>query len=216
MLSRTAGSISRLHSAGLFCYKPGTMAQKLVSVKFNNPFKSLGGRGRATGGAGLLRRFTSRKKLFGLLLTLLLGAGAFAWGQGKVISVADGDTLTILSQQGPVKVRLYGVDCPESRQSFGPEAADYAADLALFQEVKIQVMSTDNYGRSVALVALPDGRLLNELLLDEGLAWVYRAYCRDPRCVGWLLKEQAAKTRGKGLWGEKSPTPPWKWRQAHK
>ena len=195
------------------------MAQKLVSIKFNNPFKLPGGRSRsraATGGAGIIRRLFRRKNLFRLLLALLLASGAFFWGQGKVISVADGDTLTLLTKEGPVKVRLYGIDCPESRQSFGPEAKDYATDLALFQEVKLQVMSTDQYGRSVAVVALPDGRLLNELLLDEGLAWVYRAYCHDPRCAGWLLKEQAAKTRGKGLWREKSPTPPWKWRRTHK
>ena len=194
------------------------MAQKLVSVKFNNPFKLPGGRGRSrsSGGAGLLRRLFRRKSLFRLLLALLLASGAFFWGQGKVISVADGDTLTLLTKEGPVKVRLYGIDCPESRQSFGPEAKDYATDLALFEEVKLQVMSTDQYGRNVAVVALPDGRLLNEVLLDEGLAWVYRAYCHDPRCVGWLLKEQTAKTRGKGLWSENSPAPPWKWRQTHK
>ena len=195
------------------------MAQKLVSIKFNNPFKLPGRQGRnraASGVAGFFRRLLRRKSLFRLLLALLLASGAFFWGQGKVISVADGDTLTLLTKEGPVKVRLYGIDCPESRQSFGPEAKDYATDLALFQEVKLQVMSTDQYGRSVAVVALPDGRLLNELLLDDGLAWVYRAYCHDPRCVGWLLKEQVAKTRSKGLWSESSPTPPWKWRQTHK
>ena len=204
------------------------MAQKLVSIKLNNPFgqgrsgqsrgRSYGGPGRGRGfnGLSLVRRLFRRKSLAGLLITLILGAGAFFWGQGKVISVADGDTLTFLSKDGPVKMRLYGIDCPESAQSFGGAAKDYVSNLALLQEVKVQVMATDQYGRSVSLVALPDGRLLNELLLDEGLAWVYRAYCHDPRCAGWLLREQAAKAQGKGLWSEKRPLPPWQWRQRHK
>lgn len=191
------------------------MAQKLVSVKFNNPFKPYKGRGRG-GSLGLFRSLLRRKKLSWLLFGLAIMFGAFFWGQGKVISVADGDTVTLLTQEGPLKVRLYGIDCPESAQSFGPEAADYVSGLALFQEVKLQVMDTDRYGRSVALVALPDGRLLNELLLDEGLAWVYPDYCKDPRCASWLLKEQLAKARSKGLWSEKNPLPPWKWRQKNK
>lgn len=193
------------------------MAQKLVSVKFNNPFKPYGSKGRGrNSGASLIRGLLRRQKISWLLFALALMLGAFFWGQGKVISVADGDTLTLLTKEGPLKVRLYGIDCPESGQSFGPEAAEYSSELALFQEVKLQVLNTDRYGRSVALVALPDGRLLNELLLDEGLAWVYRDYCKDPRCAGWLLKEQIAKTQGKGLWSEKKPLPPWKWRQQHK
>ena len=193
------------------------MAQKLVSVKFNNPFKPYKSRKRGRGGSlGLLRGLTRRKKLSWLLFALAVTVGAFFWGQGKIVSVADGDTVTLLTQEGPLKVRLYGIDCPESGQSFGQEAADYVSEVALFEEVKLQVLNTDRYGRSVALVALPDGRLLNELLLDEGLAWVYPDYCKDPRCAGWLLKEQLAKARGKGLWSEKDPLPPWKWRQKNK
>lgn len=193
------------------------MAQKLISVKFNNPFKPYKSRGRGRSGSlSLFRGLLRRKKLRWALFALTLMLGAFFWGQGKVVSVSDGDTVTLLTQEGPLKVRLYGIDCPESGQRFGPQAADYVSKLALFQEVKLQVMNTDRYDRSVALVALPDGRLLNELLLDEGLAWVYPDYCKDPRCAGWLLKEQLAKTRGKGLWSEKNPLPPWKWRQQNK
>ena len=192
------------------------MAQKLVSIKFKNPFAPGRGRGGGPVGGGLLRALLRRKKLVWLLISLLFTGGAFLWGQGKIVSVADGDTLTLLTKEGPLKIRLYGVDCPESAQSFGPEAENYVADLALFQQVTLKVMNTDRYGRSVALLALPDGRLLNELLVDEGLAWVYRDYCRDPRCAAWLLKEQAAKAQGKGLWSEKKPLPPWKWRQQHR
>ena len=151
-----------------------------------------------------------------LLLPLLLLPGICFADSATVTIISDGDTLTVTQNGKAMKVRVYGIDCPESGQRFGPQAADYVSKLALFQEVKLQVMNTDRYDRSVALVALPDGRLLNELLLDEGLAWVYPDYCKDPRCAGWLLKEQLAKTRGKGLWSEKNPLPPWKWRQQNK
>lgn len=191
------------------------MAQKLVSVKFKDPFAS--GKPPWSGLSlwRLLRPAFRYKKLNWLLFGLALLVGGFFWGQGKVISVSDGDTLTVLSKDGPFKVRLYGIDCPESAQSFGDEAAAFVTDSALFKEVKLKIMSTDQYGRSVALVALPDGKVLNELLLDNGLAWVYRDYCKDPRCVGWLLKEKLAKDGSKGLWREKNPTPPWKWRRQH-
>ncbi len=191
------------------------MAKKLVSIKFKDPFAS--GKPPWAGLSlwKLLRPAFRYKKLNWLMFIAALLVGGFFWGQGKVISVSDGDTLTVLSKDGPFKVRLYGVDCPESAQEFGDEAAAFVTDAALFKEVKIKVMSTDQYGRKVALVLLPGDESLNALLLDEGLAWVYRDYCKDPRCASWLLKEKIAKDNRKGLWSQANPLPPWKWRRQH-
>ena len=57
----------------------------------------------------------------------------------------------------PQRVRLWGIDCPESHQAFG-------------REVKAVVRDTDRYGRTVGEVILPDGRSLNHELVRAGLA----------------------------------------------
>ena len=150
-----------------------------------------------------------------LLVASLLGGGAFL--RGKVVSVADGDTLTVFNAEGrTTKVRLYGIDCPESRQRGGQEAGALTRELALFSEVRLETMDTDRYGRSVAVVYLSDGRILNEELLRQGQAWLYTAYCADPRCLAWKALERTARAEKKGLWQDASPEPPWHWRERHR
>ena len=148
-----------------------------------------------------------------ILITLAAGAGGGAFLRGKVVSVADGDTVTIVTQGGSLqKVRLYGVDCPESGQAGGREAAAFTSGLILFQEASLETVDTDQYGRSVALVTLADGRVLNRELVAAGHAWVYRQYCRKAVCASWIRLEADARQQKRGLWRQKNPVPPWKWR----
>ncbi len=150
--------------------------------------------------------------LFLALLTLAFG---YVFCQGKIVRVHDGDTVTVLRGGEMLKVRLYGVDAPEEAQKGGAESKHFLADLASFQEVELDVRDKDRYGRSVAIVRLPDGRTLNEELVRAGLAWVYPAHCKSPVCLKWLALEQMAKLEGRGLWKDKNPQPPWQWRQKH-
>lgn len=158
-----------------------------------------------------------RGKLAGLLAALILAVVGY-WGlQGRVISVADGDTMTVMTQKGArEKVRLYGIDCPESGQSFGDDAAAFTSSLVLWSEVELLEQNRDQYGRSVCVVMLADGRSLNETLLSEGLAMVYDQYCKTPRCVEYRRLESEARGLKKGIWRAKSPLPPWEWRVRHK
>ncbi len=156
-------------------------------------------------------RLTPRRAFSLLLLIITLLGGGFLL-RGKVVSVADGDTLTVFTDSGLKRIRLYGVDCPESAQAGGPEAAALTRSLTLLQEVQLEVLDTDGYGRSVALVRLPDGRLLNEELVRQGRAWVYTAYCSRPVCLSWKALEHAARAKQKGLWSRRNPKPPWVWR----
>jgi endonuclease YncB( thermonuclease family) len=150
------------------------------------------------------------------LVILLLFFG-FVFFQGRVVSVADGDTLSVLGNNARVlKVRLYGIDCPESAQPGGEGAAAFARETALFADVGLTVLDTDQYGRTVAIVRLPDGRLLNEELLRAGHAWVYRDFCREAVCAAWLLMEEEARRAGRGLWRSAGPIPPWQWRRQHR
>ncbi|MDR2503970.1 MAG: thermonuclease family protein [Deltaproteobacteria bacterium] len=173
-----------------------------------------------TGHNGVLRLLFPRgksKSLLSLLLALLAAVGAYSFAPGRVIRVADGDTLTMFSpEREMLKVRLYGVDAPESDQPGGKEARAFASDLALLHEVEVRTLDTDRYGRSVGMVRLTDGRMLNEELVRAGLAWVYLDYCREIQCVRWLALEKEARAAGRGLWKRKNPVPPWEWRAGHR
>ena len=158
----------------------------------------------------------AQKKLIALILFLIFGAVGGVFLPGKVISVADGDTLTFLGSGGEVrKIRLYGVDSPELHQPGGKEAAEFTKSLVLLSKVNIQTMDTDQYGRSVAVVTLDDGRVLNEELLKNGHAWVYTSYCKTARCAYWQTLEAKARSERAGLWSGKKPVPPWQWRRRH-
>lgn len=148
------------------------------------------------------------------VLALLAPTGALAapvsWS-GKVVGVADGDTVTVLHGQTPVKIRLHGIDAPEKAQPFGEKAKQLTSSLVFGKEVRVEVVTKDRYGRTVARVHV-DARCLNEELLKAGLAWWYRQYSpRDKKLAA--LEDEARKAR-RGLWAEASPTPPWSWRRA--
>ena len=138
---------------------------------------------------------------------------AFAW-QGTVISVHDGDSMRIQRTDGAVvTIRVYGIDCPELRQAFGQRAKSFTIAAAAGKMVSVDVVQKDRYGRSVALVTLPDGQILSRILLREGAAWVYTKYCKRPECAAWSDDEAAARDSGYGLWAEDRPVPPWEWRK---
>lgn len=157
-----------------------------------------------------------KRKIFVLVAGLAVAAAGFHFSKGRVIQVADGDTVVVHMGMGKTeRVRLYGVDAPESRQTGGADSAAFAQELLLYQPVSLSVMDRDQYGRTVALIRLQDGRIANEEMVREGHAWVYRNYCREAFCAQWLALEHRAKKEGRGLWRHANPTPPWKWRRAH-
>jgi endonuclease YncB( thermonuclease family) len=144
---------------------------------------------------------------------LLLGAPGW---KGKVIKVLDGDTLIVKRGKERVKIRLYGVDCPEKGQRYGPEATQFATELFLDKKVRVEAVHTDQYGRTVGLIRT--GRtMLNRELVRAGYAWVYPTYCKEePFCSKLIKLEAKAKKKKKGLWQQKRPVAPWVWRKKHK
>jgi len=88
-----------------------------------------------------------------------------------VFGVSDGDTIKVMRAHKEVKVRLYGIDCPERGQPFSKKAKQFTSDMVFGKLVEIQRMDTDRCGRTVALVAV-DKQLLNEELIKAGYAWV--------------------------------------------
>lgn len=136
--------------------------------------------------------------------------------EGVVVRVSDGDTLRVRVVEKEITLRVYGIDAPEKKQEGGPAAKEFLEELLTTQRVTLEVLDTDKYGRSVAIVRLADGATVQSKLLAGGHAWVYPQYCRRVECSAWKEQEYAAKVPGLGLWAEANPTPPWQWRKDRK
>lgn len=131
---------------------------------------------------------------------------------GQVVGISDGDTITVLLPgKQPLKVRLYGIDCPEHNQAYGSRAKQFTSALAFKQYVALKVMDKDQYGRTVAIVILPDERILNHEIVRAGLAWWYRTYAPKDKELPAL--EASARANRIGLWADPQPIPPWEFRK---
>ena len=111
-----------------------------------------------------------------------------------LLRVVDGDTLVAISEKGEkILIRLYGIDCPEGGQDFGADARRAAYELTCNQILRLDLLYQDRYGRSVAIVWLPDNTSLQENLLKIGAAWVFPRYCTRQECVAWEKIERSAR-----------------------
>ena len=152
--------------------------------------------------------------LLPLLFVFLLPSLAFVDFSGRVVGVADGDTITVLKDKTPVKVRLNGIDAPEKKQAFGARAKQFTSKSAFGKVVTIRERGRDKYGRTVADVILPGGAVLNRELVKAGLAWHYVKYA--PRDEALRELEWEARLEKRGLWADKDPVPPWCYRKQQK
>lgn len=143
------------------------------------------------------------------ILIFFTGADA-ATITGKVIKVLDGDTIDILNNNKPERIRFNGIDAPEKGQPHGQKAKQYVLDLAANKIVTVNITDTDRYDRSIGDIILPDGRNLNREVVRAGYAWHYVKYS-DDASLG-ELETEARKAR-RGLWQDKNPTAPWEWRK---
>jgi endonuclease YncB( thermonuclease family) len=109
------------------------------------------------------------------LSALLLSASAQPQTiTGKVVGVSDGDTITVLDASNKQhKVRLLGIDAPESNQDFGSRAKQSLSDLVFGKTVTVTSEAKDMYGRVLGDVTL-DGMNINLEQVRRGFAWFYR------------------------------------------
>ena len=152
-----------------------------------------------------------------IVLLILLSAPASCFSntiEGIVTHVSDGDTIHVSIGKKILKVRLYGIDAPERKQRGGYEASMFVKDFILHEQVTLKIKDVDRYKRQVAIVTLPSGEELQDIILQAGHAWVYPRYCKDARCESWGTMEQHAKNEKRGLWKSKA-VPPWIWRKTH-
>ncbi len=131
--------------------------------------------------------------------------------EGEVVRVSDGDSLTLLVAERPIRVRLAQIDAPERRQPYGQRAKAELSRLAFGRQARAEVVDIDDYGRSVAEVFV-DGVHLNQSLVRSGHAWAYTRYARSTEIIDL---ESEARSEQRGLWrlAEAERDPPWEWRR---
>ena len=149
------------------------------------------------------------------LVCLFAGTGHSQTIKGRVVAIADGDTLTVLdSQNQQRKIRLNGIDAPESAQEFGQASKRNLSELVFGKEVAVIWSKVDKYQRLVGTV-LVGSTNANLEQLKAGLAWYYRQYAGDVPEIERAQYETAeteAKEGKRGLWQQARPVPPWEFR----
>jgi endonuclease YncB( thermonuclease family) len=135
---------------------------------------------------------------------------------GKVVGVSDGDTITVLDGNNQQhKIRLDGIDAPESHQDFGSRAKQSLSDLVFGKTVTVISSKKDRYGRTLGKVML-DNQNINLEQIQRGMAWFYRQYAKELKpedAKAYERAEIAAKDNALGLWREPNPLPPWFFRR---
>lgn len=135
--------------------------------------------------------------------------------EGKVISIADGDTVTVLdANKEQHKIRFAGVDAPESAQPYGNAAKKYLSSLIGSKDVCVEWDKNDKYNRKVGVIRL-DGKDINYEMVKAGYAWHYKKYQEEQKPEDRTLYSDAqdkAKSDVIGLWSEPDPIEPDAWR----
>lgn len=144
---------------------------------------------------------------------LFLPLSSFAW-QGKVLSVYDGDTITVSTIDNQrVKIRLYGIDAPElKKQPYGKASRDYLQRLILNKTVEVTELGKDMYNRTVAKIYYKN-EYINLKMVLTGNAWHYSQYAKD---LDLKEAQEVAKDHEVGLWKNDLSVAPWEWRALEK
>lgn len=124
---------------------------------------------------------------------------------GRVVRIADGDTITILDgANGQHRIRLQGIDAPESHQAFGTQSKKNLSNMIFDRQVTVEYEKTDQYGRIVGKILL-DGKDINLEQVKAGMAWHYKEYQREQSPADrelYARAEDEARNARRGLWAE--------------
>ena len=135
---------------------------------------------------------------------------------GRVVSIADGDTVTVLDASNTQwKIRLMGIDAPEKKQPFGNKSKQQLSDLVFNKQVTIEYHKKDRYGRTIGKIVV-DGIDANLEQVKAGLAWHYKKYQNEQLPEDRILYSNAEyQARGdkRGLWVDQNAIPPWDFRK---
>ena len=157
----------------------------------------------------LLNRCLGIGPAIATLLLIGLTSTAYADFTGRVVNVADGDTITVLRDRTQVKVRFLEIDAPEKAQAFGTKSKESLSEMCFGKTAELADKGKDRYGRTLARVTC-DGVDANAEQVRRGMAWVYDRYVTDKTL--YAVQEEAKADR-RGLWQDDKPVPLWEWRR---
>ncbi|MDD2308937.1 MAG: thermonuclease family protein [Desulfuromonadaceae bacterium] len=159
-----------------------------------------------------------------ILQILLLTGSAYAGRtiDGMVRAVYDGDTVLLTTRgESRLKVRLYGIDAPETNkpdapgQPYGGISRRTLMFKIMGRRVTAEIADIDQYKRAVAVIRC-EGRDINREMVAEGMAWAYRSFLQGAYASEYIAAENLARSRRAGIWRESNPLPPWEFRNGHK
>jgi micrococcal nuclease len=127
----------------------------------------------------------------------------------KVIGISGGDTLTLLVDKQPLKIRLANIDAPEAEQPFGRQSKESLAELCWGKDATYEAQDIVRHGHTVAVVTC-GGVETSRAQIERGMAWVEDKYNRDFTLPA--LQAMARRDRI-GLWSDENPVPPWEFRR---
>jgi endonuclease YncB( thermonuclease family) len=168
--------------------------------------------------------------IFGFISLILYSPALADTLQGKVVKVADGDTVTIVDDSGKKhRIRLMGIDAPEEDQSYGDVSTQGLAEVVSGKTVTINYEKRDRYKRIIGKVLVnPPGEVFCMALdcvkkidvgleqIRAGLAWHYKYYQMEQSEEDRGLYSEAeleARIKQIGLWMDEEPMAPWVWRR---
>jgi micrococcal nuclease len=153
--------------------------------------------------------------LFFLLFTHLACLAKPVSIYGTVVRVVDGDTVALQDDNEAIqKIRLAGIDAPESRQPYGEQATVFLSARILGKRVHAVVYKRDRYRRLIGTVFL-GAQDVNLTIIEAGLAWHYKRYASEQsarQAEAYELAEYKACLQTLGLWQDLKPVSPWDWR----
>jgi len=132
-------------------------------------------------------------------------------GKYQVVSFDDGDTIVVDMQGRKEQIRFIGVDTPETKdprkpvQCYGKEASIFTKQIIGEQPVRLEAdpksSNRDRYDRLLRYVYLPNGTLLNQLLVSEGYGFAITGF-PFTKMEEFINAQEHAKSNQKGLWGQ--------------
>lgn len=140
---------------------------------------------------------------------------AHHWLRGRVVAVVDGDTFMVEDREGHRRrVCMYGVDAPENGQAYWAEAKQCLERQVLNQEIRYEPVEVDAEGRNCVRVYMGDRgeRLVNLDLVRRGFGWHHTDH---EKIREFAEAEREARLHHRGLWADREPVEPWKYRHDH-
>lgn len=152
--------------------------------------------------------------LLAMTLMLTIATASADSLTGRVVKIADGDTLTLAVGRQHHKIRIAAIDAPERYQAWGDRSRTHLSSLALNQAAVANCSGFDQWGHRLCKLTV-NNRDIGLTQIEEGMAWWSRQNANEQPAAeqsAYGSAELMAKLKRRGLWRDTNPMPPWDFR----